>query len=96
VYRELIRSGGQTAASKAMVSGVNRLVAQEVVKCTVGGAVREGGRRGAVFAVQETAGLAAARGANVGLMGAKVATSLMDQQSPPWLENKWPGLLETS
>lgn len=43
VYRELIRSGGQTAASKAMVSGVNRLVAQEVVKCTVGGAVREGG-----------------------------------------------------
>ena len=76
VYQELIRSGGQTAASKAMVSGVNRLVAQEVVKCTVGGAVREGGRRGAVFAVQETAGLAAARRANVALTGAKVATSL--------------------
>lgn len=76
VYRQMIKTSGQAAASKAMVSAVNRLVAQEVVKSTIGGAVREGGRRGAVFAIQETAGLAAARGANVALTGVKAAASL--------------------
>ena len=57
VCRQMIKTSGQAAASKAMVSAVNRLVAQEVVKSTIGGAVyvREGGRRGAVFAIQETA-----------------------------------------
>ena len=76
VYRQMIKTSGQAAASKAMVSAVNRLVAQEVVKSTIGGAVREGGRRGAVFAIQETAGLAAARGANVAITGVKAAASL--------------------
>lgn len=76
VYRKMIQTSGQAAASKAVVSAVNRLVAQEVVKSTIGGAVREGGRRGAVFAIQETAGLAAARGANVALTGVKAAASL--------------------
>ena len=56
-----------------MVRGLNRLVAQEVVRAAVGGAVDAQGRRAAVLVIEEGARLAAARGGNVAMAGVAVA-----------------------
>ena len=81
----MIKTSGQASASKATGSAVNRLAGQEVAKSTL---YREGGQRGAVFAIQETAGLAAARGANVALTGVKAPPHPLDQPFPPLWENR--------
>ena len=76
--RDFLVEHGGDAAKKALKTGsdaviVNSLVAKEVVKGTVKGAVDQFGRRGAVFAIQQGGNLAAAQGAHAAVNGIKVA-----------------------
>ncbi len=64
VYREMIRRGSQAVASEVMMTTLNRLVAREVVKTTIGGAVRVGGEGWEMSAFAETTTITAVRGTN--------------------------------
>ena len=62
-YREMIRMGSnQAAAREAMIVAVNQLVAQEVVRTTIGGTVRLGRLKWGMSAFAETTTLRAVRG----------------------------------
>lgn len=63
----------KTGSDAAIANMVNTLVAREVVKGTVKGAVDQFGRRGAVFAIEQGGNLAAAQGAHAAVNGIKVA-----------------------
>lgn len=64
VYQEMIRTGSQAVAREAMMAALNRLVAREVVKTTIGGAVRVGGHGWEMSAFAETTTLAAVQRPN--------------------------------
>lgn len=62
-YLQMIRTGSsQAVAREAMIAAVNQLVAQEVVRTTVGGTVRLGGLKCGMSAFAETTTLRAVRG----------------------------------
>lgn len=60
--------------SQGIVMGhmVNIFVADQIVRGTVKGAVDQFGRRGAVFAIEQTSGMAAAQGAHAAFNGLKL------------------------
>ena len=78
---DFLAEHGGDAAKKALKTGsdavianmVNNLVAREVVKGTVKGAVDQFGRRGAVFAIEQGENMTAAQGAHAAVNGIKVA-----------------------
>ncbi|EGD75545.1 hypothetical protein PTSG_06615 [Salpingoeca rosetta] len=60
--KKLVQKGIQAGVDEATVAALRYVVAREVVKASIGGAVQQGGRRGAVIIIEETASLMAARG----------------------------------
>ena len=74
-YRQMIRTGSsQAVAREAMMAAVNLLVAQEVVRTTIGGSVRLGGLGWGMSAFAETTTLRAVHG--TGAMHALASVSL--------------------
>ena len=74
-YRQMIRTGStRAAARKAMMAAVNQLVAQEVVRTTIGGTVSFGGLGWGMSAFAETTTPRAVRG--TGAMHALASISL--------------------
>ena len=62
-YRQMIRTGSsQAVAREVMIAALNQLVAQEVVKTTIGGTVRLGGLKWGMSAFAETTTLRAVCG----------------------------------
>lgn len=64
VYQEMVRTGSHAVASEVMMAALNRLVAREVVKTTIGGAVRVGREGWEMSAFAETTTFAAVQGTN--------------------------------
>ena len=73
---EAVKKIASTATTSAMTYTTNYFVAMAVVNSTVSVGVTHGGRRAAVFAIEQTAGLAAAQGANVAVQGMKLISSM--------------------
>lgn len=73
-YRQMMRTGSQAVAREVMMAAVNRLVAQEVVRTTIGGTVRVGGLEWGMSAFAETTTLRAVQG--TAAMGALAIVSL--------------------
>lgn len=85
-YRRMIRTGStQVVAREAMMAAVNQLVAQEVVRTTIGGTVRLGGLEWGVSAFAETTTLRAVHGTSAmhalaGISPGPVISSIVGEQ----------------
>ena len=73
-YRQMIRTRSQTVAREVMMAAVNRLVAREVARTTIGGTVRVGGLEWGMSAFAETTTVRAVQG--TAAMGALATVSL--------------------